>query len=48
MAYDGAIRDPRAVPLAIPLNCRARWLRVRQTAAEATRGWTIVEAQVLE
>jgi len=48
MAYDAAISDPRAVPLAIPLNRRARWLRVRQTAAETTRGWTIVEAQVLE
>jgi hypothetical protein len=48
MAYDGAISDPRAVPLAIPLNRRARWLRLRQTAAEATRGWTIVEARVLE
>jgi hypothetical protein len=48
MAYDGAISDPRAVPLAIPLKRRARWLRVRQTAAEVTRGWTIVEARVFE
>jgi hypothetical protein len=48
IAYDGAIADPLAVPLAVPVNARARWLRVRQTAAEATRGWTIVEVRVLE
>jgi hypothetical protein len=48
IAYDAAIADPLAVPLAVPLNGRTRWLRVRQTAAEATRGWTIVEARVME
>jgi hypothetical protein len=47
LAYDAAVVDPRAVPLAVPARCRARWVRVRQTATEATRGWTIVEVRVM-
>jgi hypothetical protein len=48
LAYDAAVREPRAVPLAVPLKGPARWIRVRQTSAEATRGWTIVELRVMQ
>jgi hypothetical protein len=41
LAYEGALADPRAVPIAIALSRDARFVRLRQTAAEDTRGWTI-------
>jgi hypothetical protein len=47
LAYEGALADPRAVPIAIALSRDARFVRLRQTAAEETRGWTIVELLVL-
>ena len=46
-AYRAAIADPRAVPIAVPINRQARLLRLRQTADEPTRGWTIVELRIL-
>ena len=47
LTYDAAVREPRAVPLAVPLRGPARWIRLRQTAAEPTKGWTIVELRVM-
>ncbi len=47
LAYAGALADPRAVPVAISIERDARFLRFRQTSAEETRGWTIVELLVL-
>ena len=47
LAYEGALADPRAVPVAISIEHDARYVRFRQTSAEHTRGWTIVELLVL-
>jgi hypothetical protein len=47
LTYEGALADPRAVPIAIPLSRDARFVRLRQTGAEDTRGWTIVELLIL-
>jgi hypothetical protein len=47
LAYDGAIIDPRSVPISVPISRYARLIRLRQTAGEKTRGWTIVELRVL-
>ena len=47
LTYEGALADPRAVPIAISLEREARFVRLRQTSAEETRGWTIVELLVL-
>ena len=48
LAYKGALVDPRAVPLAIPVGREGRFVRLQQTASEPTRGWTIVELQILQ
>ena len=48
-AYDAALRDPRAVPLAFPLDGEpARFIRLRQTAHDPSRRWSIVELMVLQ
>jgi len=47
LTYEGALADPRAVPIAISISRDARFVRLRQTSAEVTRGWTIVELLVL-
>jgi hypothetical protein len=46
--YVAAVANPRVVPIPIPIDRDARWLRLRQVAREDTRGWTIVELRVLE
>jgi hypothetical protein len=45
-AYDAAVSHPHEVPILLPVNREARFLRLRQTADEQTRGWTIVELRV--
>jgi hypothetical protein len=47
LAYDAAITDPRSVPISLPISRYARMIRLRQTAGDKTRGWTIVELRVL-
>jgi hypothetical protein len=47
LTYEGALADPRAVPIAVSIRREARFVRLRQTSAELTRGWTIVELLVL-
>ena len=46
--YDAALSDPRSVPIPLPIDREARLIRLRQTADEGTRGWTIVELKVLQ
>lgn len=49
LTYDAAIRDPRQVPIAVPVNRDGvRFLRVQQTAHANRLKWTIVELRVLE
>jgi F5/8 type C domain len=45
-AYDAAVSNPHEVPILLSVNREARFLRLRQTADEQTRGWTIVELRV--
>lgn len=46
--YDGALRDPRAVPLDLPVDrSDVRFLRLRQTARVPLATWTIVELHVI-
>jgi hypothetical protein len=46
-AYDAAVREPRTVPLTIPLPSRdARFVRLEQTGIDPHRGWSIVELEV--
>lgn len=47
-ACDAAIADPRAIPIPVRFDRDARLVRRRQTAAEPTRVWTIVELRILE
>jgi hypothetical protein len=47
LTFEGALADPRAVPIGISIERDARFVRLRQTGAEETRGWTIVELLVL-
>jgi len=47
LTFEGALADPRAVPIGISIQRDARFVRLRQTGAEETRGWTIVELLVL-
>jgi hypothetical protein len=47
-AYDAAVRSPREIPVAIPVNRDGvRYLRLRQTGREPRAGWTIVELRVI-
>lgn len=46
--YDAAVRDPRAVPITLPVNRDdLRFLRLRQTAHAPAATWTIVELRVI-
>jgi hypothetical protein len=46
--YDAAIRSPREVPITLPIQRNGvKYLRLRQTGREPSRGWTIVELRVL-
>ncbi len=47
-AYDAAVEDPRAIPIPLRVERDARLLRLRQTAHEPSRVWTIVELRVLQ
>lgn len=47
-AYDAAVADPRVIPIAVRVDRDARLLRLRQTASEPGRVWTIVELRVFE
>jgi hypothetical protein len=49
MTYDAAVRSPREVPLTVSLDGGpARYIRLRQLASDAGRGWTIVELRVAQ
>jgi hypothetical protein len=46
--YDAALRSPREVPITIPIDRGGvKYLKLRQTAREPQRGWTIVEVRVI-
>lgn len=46
--YDAAVRDPRAIPIALPIDRdNVRFLRLRQTAHAPGARWTIVELRVI-
>jgi hypothetical protein len=46
-ALAGGLSRPREMPLAIPLNTRARYIRFTQTGTELVNYWTIAEMRVL-
>ena len=47
LAVEASERDPRTMPLVATFApVPARWLRIRQGGAHATRAWTIAELQV--
>ena len=46
--YDAALRSPREVPVAVPVQLdHVRFLRLRQTGRDLRAGWSIVELRVV-
>jgi hypothetical protein len=49
LTYDAAIRDPRKVPITVPVDRgNVRFVRVHQTAHANRMKWSIVELRVIE
>ena len=45
--FTGGLARPREMPLSLPLNVRARYLRLTQTGTEPVYYWSIAELRVL-